>query len=96
MFDPSVVWKRASGVGWTQEGSVVFVALPAPSSPFAVIRFADTGATIWDLIDGQRTLGEITEETARMWDAAEADVSASVASFVESLHSNGVLERSTD
>ncbi len=92
MRHPSPVWRRASGIGWTQEGSDAYVALPAHSTPFAVIRLSDVGATIWELIDGHRDENDIVSEIVGLWEADEADVRPTVASFIEALASKSVVE----
>lgn len=92
MSDPTPVWRRADGVGWTQEGSTAYIALPARTTPFAVIRLSEVGAAIWELVDGRRDENEIVAEMVRLWEVDETDVRPTVASFIEALTSKGVLQ----
>lgn len=90
----SPVWRHAAGIGWTQEGSDAYVALPAHASPFAVIRLSEVGVAIWELIDGVRDEDEIVTAIVRVWEADEADVRPTVASFLHALASQGVVQPS--
>lgn len=45
----------------------------------------ETGAEVWELLDGSRTAAEIGEELARRFDSPSPDTSADVVAFVEDL-----------
>ncbi|MFF7682043.1 PqqD family protein [Microbacterium sp. NPDC007973] len=94
MTHSTPVWQRSPGTGWTWDGSAAYIALPARMTPFAVIRLSDVGVAIWELIDGLRDEDEIVSEIVRVWEADEADVRPTVASFLDALASQGVVQPS--
>lgn len=51
----------------------------------------DTGAAIWDLIDGTRDRTAVLAALARDYDVAEADLAADLDAFLAELRGNGLL-----
>ena len=51
----------------------------------SIYTLNEVGARIWNLIDGQRTLGEVGQALADEYDAPPADVEADLLEFVEAL-----------
>jgi coenzyme PQQ biosynthesis protein PqqD len=51
----------------------------------------EVGARIWDLLDGNRSLQEISQTIQQEYDAPAAEVQADVLDFVSALHQKGML-----
>lgn len=52
-----------------------------------------TGEAIWDLLDGQRTIGDIARCVAERYDVADAVARADVAELLAQLHQDALVER---
>ena len=52
---------------------------------------AETGARVWQLCDGRRTVREISDQIAREFDADPATALSDVLHFLEALASRGLL-----
>jgi hypothetical protein len=59
---------------------------------FAYFGLVDTGAVVWDRIDGHTSLGELVRALAADFGADEAVVARDVAEFVSALDAAGLLE----
>jgi MinD-like ATPase involved in chromosome partitioning or flagellar assembly len=49
----------------------------------------ETGAAIWELLDGERRLADVVEEVVRRFDAPRSDVEADVLTFAADLVARG-------
>lgn len=58
---------------------------------FAYFGLAGTGANVWELIDGQRTLDDIVGILEDEFEAEDSEIRADVVSFVEALKSAGLV-----
>jgi hypothetical protein len=54
---------------------------------------SDTGARIWQLIDGRRSLAQVCEQMIQEYDADADEIVADVTEFVQHLEGVGVLRR---
>ena len=54
---------------------------------------SDTGARIWQLIDGRRSLAQVCEQMIQEYDADADEIVVDVKEFVQQLESLGVLRR---
>ena len=58
---------------------------------FSYFGLVDTGALVWDRIDGQTTLGDLVSSLAAEFGEDPATVRADVTDFVSALESSGLL-----
>lgn len=68
------------------------VVMNLSSGDFFSLR--DSGAAIWDLIDGTRDRAAVLADLARDFDAGEADLAADLDAFLAELRGNGLLSGS--
>lgn len=59
----------------------------------SVYTLNDTGAFIWELIDGKRDVGEIVEKLTEEYDIDEETATANVLEFAEDLKKYLIIER---
>ncbi len=59
---------------------------------FAYFGLVDTGALVWDRIDGQTSFGDLVRALAAEFGADEAQVGHDVAEFVSALDAAGLLQ----
>ena len=65
------------------------VVMNLSSGDFFSLR--DSGAAIWDLIDGTRDRSAVLAALVRDYDAAESDLAAELDAFLAELRGNGLL-----
>ena len=58
----------------------------------AIFTLNGVGTTIWALIDGKRSVGEIARAVTAEFDVPEAEAEADVAAYVELLASKGLVD----
>lgn len=58
---------------------------------FSYFGIEGSGAAIWDLVDGQRTIDQIVAELDSRYDADEARIRPSTVRFLNELVRNGLL-----
>ena len=68
------------------------VVMNLSSGDFFSLR--ESGAAIWDLIDGTRDRAAVLAALARDFDAGEADLAADLDAFLAELRGNGLLSGS--
>ncbi len=54
---------------------------------------SETGARIWQLIDGRRSLAQVCDRMIEEYDADAKEIAADVTEFVQHLESVGVVRR---
>lgn len=59
---------------------------------FSYFGLVDTGALVWDRIDGQTALGDLVSSLATEFEADPVTVEADVTVFVSALDSAGLLD----
>jgi hypothetical protein len=59
----------------------------------SLYALSDTGARIWQLIDGRRSLAQVCEQMIQEYDADADEIVADVTEFVQHLEGVGVLRR---
>lgn len=52
----------------------------------------DVGATIWELLDGKKTLGEILELITDSFDVTPEEAHADLLEFIDDLSEKGLIE----
>jgi hypothetical protein len=52
-----------------------------------------TGARVWELVDGQRTVEEVVELICREFDASREDAERDVLEFLDRLEACGLVQR---
>ena len=57
-----------------------------------VITLNETGADIWERIDGKKNVGEILDELAQLYDVERNELERDVKNFIEDLLDAGILE----
>ncbi|AUX27279.1 uncharacterized protein SOCEGT47_078630 [Sorangium cellulosum] len=77
MLDASFIPALAEGVEWREHAKGVVI------NPMMALN--DTAATIFRLIDGERTVGAIAGEIARQYDAPADEVLPDTIHFIEQL-----------
>lgn len=65
--------------------------LPKSMSTHVRVRLEAHGTAVWDLIDGQRTIGQIIELLAEHF-AGEEDHPHRVSTYIEQLHKDGFVK----
>lgn len=75
------------------EDEYVLVPMAASSDEVeSIFNLNETGALIWEKIDGTRRLREIVDELADEFEEGERDLGEDVLSFVSDLLEAGLLE----
>lgn len=57
-----------------------------------IITFNEVGAEVFTRLDGTRTLSQITDEIAAIYNAPKELIKADIEKLVEKMRSNGLLE----
>ena len=75
------------------EGEVIIVPLAAGigDADDELYTLNETGRAIWQKLDGQRTLREVTAALTQQFDAPEAELEADVLGFVGEMADRGIL-----
>jgi hypothetical protein len=75
------------------EGEVIIVPLAAGigDADDELYTLNETGRAIWQKLDGQRTLREVTAALTRQFDGPEAELEADVLGFVGEMVGRGIL-----
>ena len=83
--DPNVVSREIAG-------ERILVPIRAQSADMAAIYVLnDTGARIWELLDGQRSVAEIQDILIREYDVADETVGVDITEMIEQLEGLGML-----
>jgi len=51
----------------------------------------ETGSRIWELIDGERTVGEIVTVMLSVFDVERGDIEKDIVTFLQELHDKGLI-----
>lgn len=86
--DHVVPIRKAGAVQAEVDGETILLS-PVDFSYFGA---AGSGAPIWDLIDGQRSLGSIIAELEAGYEAPEGAIRLETVQFIEALEAAGLLE----
>lgn len=86
-----MIWHHASHVAQVRTESTNRVALLHLDSTQPVV-LEDTAATIWDLIDGQRTERAILAELEASFQDQSGQMRAQVESFLATLEAQNLIE----
>jgi len=75
------------------EGEIIIVPLVAGigDSDDELYTLNETAQAIWQKLDGQRTLGEVTAALTHEFDASQADLKADVLGFADEMVRRGIL-----
>lgn len=75
------------------EGDTIIVPLTAGvgDAEDELYTLNDTGRAIWQMLDGQRTLGDVAATLAQSFDASQAELEADVLGFASELMRRGIL-----
>ncbi|MGA8890145.1 MAG: PqqD family protein [Anaeromyxobacteraceae bacterium] len=72
------------------DGELVIVPLDAGVGDVDdLFTLNDTGAAVWELLDGERTLAEVVDDVARRFDAPRSEVEVDVLDFAADLVARG-------
>lgn len=72
------------------DGELVVVPLDAGvGDADDLFTLNETGAAVWELLDGERPLGDVVDEVARRFDAPRGEVEADVLEFAADLLDRG-------
>lgn len=83
-----VVLVRATGA---VEAEVDGERILLSPSDFSYFGLTGSGANVWDLIDGQRTLGELISTLEAEFEAEDGVIGREVAEFVDALKAAGLV-----
>jgi hypothetical protein len=86
--DPSIVYRVIAG-------EAILVPIRRRTADLeSIYTLNETGARIWDLLDGRRTLGEIKAQLVEEYEGAVPEkVEADLREFIENLVAFGGVER---
>jgi hypothetical protein len=75
------------------EGEIVIVPLVAGicDAEDELYTLNPTGQAIWNMLDGQRTLGQVAAALTRDFDALQAEIEADVLGFAAEMTRRGIL-----
>jgi hypothetical protein len=77
-------------VSRTIDGELVIVPLDAGvGDADDIFTLNETGAAVWELLDGERSLAEMVEDVCRRFDVPQAEVEADVLEFAADLLARG-------
>ena len=77
-------------VSRTIDGELVIVPLEAGvGDADALFTLNDTGAAVWELLDGERTLADVVDVVGRRFDVPRAEVEGDVLEFAADLIARG-------
>lgn len=76
------VLQPRTGVASRQSGDELVVVLPEQGKYFVL---NDTGARVWQMADGRRTLGDIAQELVKEWGVEVARAQADVLKLARQL-----------
>lgn len=80
---------RASGAVEAEVDGELILLSP---SDFSYFGAAGTGAPVWELVDGQRSVGGIVAELEAKYEAPEGVIRAETLEFIEALEAAGLVE----
>lgn len=84
--DPNVVSREIAG-------ERILVPIRAQAADMAAIYVLnETGARIWDLLDGQHSISQIQEILVQEYDVSHEDAGSDIAEMVERLQDLGMLK----
>jgi len=88
-------YRKTSSIVSTQVGEgVILVPIRQRAGDLDdLYTLNETAARIWELIDGQRSLGEIRDLLVEEFDVSEGEAQQDVAGFVAELEAAGAVER---
>jgi pyrroloquinoline quinone biosynthesis protein D len=87
--EPASVPRRPGHLAWQEVAGEAVVL----DSRARVLRGLNaTGARVWDLVDGSRTVADIATVLAAEWNRDAGDALADVTRFVEALRERGLVE----
>lgn len=92
MVNLASVLQPRLGVACRQSGDELVVVLPEQGKYFVL---NDTGAQVWRLADGQRTLADIVQSLVKDWGAEPDRAQIDVLNLAEQLVERGALTDST-
>lgn len=75
------------------EGDIVIVPLVAGicDAEDELYTLNQTGKAVWDMLDGQRTLGQVAAALVREFEAAQPEIEADVLGFAAEMIRRGIL-----
>ena len=83
-------------VSRTIDGELVIVPIDAGvGDADDLFTLNDTGAAVWELLDGERTLADVIDEVGRRFDVPRAEVEADVVEFAADLVARGFAGEQT-
>jgi len=89
VIQPTSVPRRPGHLAW-QEVAGEAVVLDTKERMLRGLNAS--GARVWDLIDGSRTVGDIAATMAAQWQRDPGDVLADVTRFIDTLRDKGLVE----
>lgn len=89
MVDMDAIYRRNEACAFNEVDGEIVIVHPEKGEISAINR---TGAMIWSLTDGTKSLREIGEALARRFGQDEAEVLPHVERFAESMLSLGLFE----
>ena len=88
-------YRKSSSIVSTQVGEgVILVPIRQRAGDLDdVYTLNETAARIWELIDGQRSLGEIRDLLVEEYDVSESQAQHDIVGLIAELETAGALER---
>ncbi len=86
--DDAVPVRKTGAVQAEVDGEVILLS----PTDFSYFGAAGTGGPVWELIDGERTVGAIVAELESSYDAPEGVIRNETLEFLEALEAAGLLE----
>lgn len=85
----SVVLKRADGVIEAEVDGEQILLSPKDMSYFGL---RNTGGPVWELVDGQRTVGQVVQQLQEDYDGDADEIREQTLEFLDALAASGLVE----